>query len=54
MIYIYIYICIIYIYIYIQVYIYIRAVNFNALTHVINLKSLTRKFFLANESFDKV
>ncbi len=31
----------IYKYIYIYIYIYIRGVNFNALTHVINLKTLT-------------
>ncbi len=30
------------VYIYIYIYIYIRGVNFNALTHVINLKNLTR------------
>ncbi len=29
----------------VYIYIYIRAVNFNALTHVINLKILTRYYF---------
>ncbi len=32
----------VYVYIYIYIYIYIRGVNFNALTHVINLKNFTR------------
>ncbi len=38
---VYVYICI-YVYIYKYIYIYIRGVNFNALTHVINQKNLTR------------
>ncbi len=33
------------IYIYICIYIFIRGVNVNALTHAINLKSLTYTFF---------